>query len=268
MEMKKSQKRSPYNRPRLEDFIEETIPPIRHVDTEIFFRRVTEETLGFIQSQHGPLVLDIASGMGIDSNILSSRGFKVIALEPMAAMIDYSRKHHRKNGHYAMHLEGYAEEIPLRDESVDQVLCKGSIDHFIDPRTALAEMRRVLKPQGRFVMAAANYDSLTCHYSRLVDIIKKIKYGPPPPDAPRPHYEMPSDHVTRFNARLLRNMVGEFFEIQRETGIGILWGAPYFNAIWDRLSRPKAEKWLNLLYDTARHLPSLADMTVLDCVKA
>ena len=265
--MEKSQKRSPYNRLRLEDFIEDTIPPIRHVDTEIFFRRVTEETLDFIRPQYGALVLDVASGMGIDSNILCGRDFKVIALDPMGRMLDYSRKHHRKNGHYAMHMEGYAEELPLRDESVDQVLCKGSIDHFVDPRTALAEMRRVLKRGGRFVVAAANYDSLTCRYSRLVDALKKIKYGQPPLDAPRPHYEMPSDHVTRFNARLLRNMVGEFFEIRRETGIGVLWGAPYFNAIWDRLSRPKAEKWLNLLYNAARYLPSIADMTVLDCVK-
>jgi len=38
---------------------------------------------------------------------------------------------------------------------------------------------------------------------------------------------LPSDHVTRFNAKLLREMVHEQFIIRKEIGIGILWGTPY-----------------------------------------
>ena len=79
-----------YERPRLEDFLEDTIPPITHLDTEIFFQRVTDEVLGCIRPEYGRLVIDSASGMGMDPCILSSRGFKVIALEPMGRMVGYS----------------------------------------------------------------------------------------------------------------------------------------------------------------------------------
>ncbi len=262
-----TKKHGTYERPRLEDFLEDTIPPVGHIDTEIFFRRVTEETLGCIRPEYGPLVLDTASGMGIDSCILSSRGFEVVALEPMGKMVGYSLHHHGKEGQYSMHLRGYAEEMPLRDECLDQVLCKGSLDHFVDPRAALAEMRRVLKPGGRFVVAAANYDSLSCYFSRLNYAVLRLTRGPMLPGAPRPHHEIPTDHYTRFNAKVLRRMVREYFEVRREIGIGILWGTPCLNILWDRMSPRRVEKILNIIYDAARRLPFLADMIVLDCVK-
>lgn len=259
--------RGKYSRPRLEDFLADTIPPISRIDTEIFFSRVTDDTLNCLRPEYGPLVLDIASGMGIDSCHLAKRGFKVISLEPMRAMVDYARKHNRKNGQYTMYVNGYAEEIPLRDGCVDQALCKGSLDHFIDPRAALDETRRVLKRGGRFVVATANYDSLSMYSIKLWHKWRYFRDGPPPPDAPRPPYEIPSDHVTRFNAKVLRDMVGEYFRIERIFGIGLLWGAPFLDLIWNRFSREKADKAINRLYDIGVHIPALADMTILDCVK-
>jgi len=256
-----------YKRPRLEDFLEDTIPPIGHVDTEIFFQRVTDEVLGCIRPEYGPLVVDSAIGMGIDPCILSSRGFKVVALEPMGGMVGYSVHHHNEAGQYSMHVRGYAEEIPLRDECADQMLCKGSLDHFIDPRAALAEMKRVLKPGGRFIVAAANYDSLSCYLSKINYAIVRYIYGPPLPNAPRPPHEIPSDHYTRFNTRILKRMVEEFFVVERTTGIGILWGAPFMSTLWDRMPRPITEKVISVLYNAAHHVPSLADMALLDCTK-
>lgn len=45
-----------------------------------------------------------------------------------------------------------AEDIPRPDETFDVVLCVNALDHMIDPDKALAEMRRVLKRDGIFVL--------------------------------------------------------------------------------------------------------------------
>jgi len=256
-----------YNRPKLEDFIEDTIPPVRYFLTEYFFERVTQDTLGLLEEGAGRAVLDVASGMGIDSCILAGRGFCVLSMEPMARMVGFSRKYHAERGQCSHLFQGYAEEIPLRSDSVDQVLCKGSLDHFLDPRAALGEMRRVLKPGGRIVAAIANYDSLSCYLSRAVFRIQK-RGKPPHPDEPRPHHEMPSDHVTRFNAKLLRKMMGEYFAIKKELGVGMFWGAPYANLFFDRLSKPVSRAILKQIYIVARYFPAIADMSVLVGVKA
>jgi len=261
-----SEPKSVFDRPRLEEFLDDTIPPIGHIDTEVFFERVTEETLKLVRHEYGPVVVDVASGMGMDSCNLAGRGFKVVSMEPQEDMMGYVRFHHKQNDRESWYVRGYAEELPLRDGSVDQVLCKGSIDHFLDPRVALAEMKRILKPGGRFIVAAANYDSLSCYLSRIISWINRKRYGPPPPGAHRPHHEIPSDHITRFNNVNFREMVEEFFAVRRVVGIGILWGTPYSNVLWDNIDPKTARKILNRMYNLARHIPSFADMTVIDCV--
>jgi SAM-dependent methyltransferase len=41
-----------------------------------------------------------------------------------------------------------AEELPLVDEFADLVLCRNALDHMPDPAAALAELQRVLRPDG------------------------------------------------------------------------------------------------------------------------
>ena len=48
-------------------------------------------------------------------------------------------------------LEGDAENLPFESGSLDGVLLSGLVHHFPDPRRLAAEVRRVLKPGGRFV---------------------------------------------------------------------------------------------------------------------
>jgi SAM-dependent methyltransferase len=45
---------------------------------------------------------------------------------------------------------GYGEELPLKSESMDLVICCNVIDHSHDPGAILREVHRVLKPNGVF----------------------------------------------------------------------------------------------------------------------
>lgn len=92
--------------------------------------------------ERGAPVLDLAAGTGKLTAGLVAAGLDVIAVEPLAGMRE--RLAERVPG--AMALEGRAEAIPLADESVEAVTVADAF-HWFDPEPALAEIRRVLRPQ-------------------------------------------------------------------------------------------------------------------------
>jgi len=90
----------------------------------------------------GP-VLDLAAGTGKLTRALLSQGLDVIAVEPQASLreilaANVGPEHVR---------EGFAEAIPLPDQSVAAVTVADAI-HWFDHAAALAEIRRVLRPGG------------------------------------------------------------------------------------------------------------------------
>ncbi|MDQ1430085.1 MAG: hypothetical protein QOF40_687 [Actinomycetota bacterium] len=84
-------------------------------------------------------VLDLAAGTGKLTRLLVPTGARVVAVEPVASM--------RALLTCAEVLDGTAEAIPLGDASVDAVVV-GQAFHWFDPEPALAEIARVLRPEG------------------------------------------------------------------------------------------------------------------------
>ena len=97
-------------------------------------------------------VLDLAAGTGKLTEGLLELGLEVTAVEPDPEM----RAEFTRLFPDVPALDGTAEDIPLRDASVDAVLV-GQAYHWFDPALALPEIVRVLRPGG--VLAALwNHD--------------------------------------------------------------------------------------------------------------
>ncbi len=58
-------------------------------------------------------------------------------------------------------LEGEAAAIPLADESEDVIILWHVLEHLLDPRAGLRELRRVLTARGRLVISTPNPESIT-----------------------------------------------------------------------------------------------------------
>jgi SAM-dependent methyltransferase len=54
----------------------------------------------------------------------------------------------------------YAEELPFSDSSFDFVVAKDSLHHFRNPMLALNEIKRVLKPNGKFIVSEPYWSPL------------------------------------------------------------------------------------------------------------
>ncbi len=88
-------------------------------------------------------VLDVAAGTGKLTGSLLARGHRVVAVEPLAGMLDQL---HRLLP-AALAVAGTAEHLPVADGAVGAVTV-GQAFHWFDQAAALDEMVRVLRPGG------------------------------------------------------------------------------------------------------------------------
>lgn len=95
----------------------------------------------------GSRVLDLAAGTGKLTRQLVARGLDVVAVEPG----DEMRAVLQQGIPGVEALAGRAEEIPLGDASVDGIAV-GQAFHWFETEAALAEMHRVLRPGGGFML--------------------------------------------------------------------------------------------------------------------
>jgi demethylmenaquinone methyltransferase/2-methoxy-6-polyprenyl-1,4-benzoquinol methylase len=96
----------------------------------------------------GERILDVAAGTGTSSVALARSGATVIALDFSPGMVAEGRRKHKK----IEFIEGDAQRLPFPDNQFDAVSISFGLRNVADPKAALAEMFRVLKPGGRLVV--------------------------------------------------------------------------------------------------------------------
>ena len=64
-----------------------------------------------------------------------------------------------------------AHDLPFRDGSFDVVVCANTFHYFTHPTSVLGEVRRVLRPDGRFVVLDWCRDYWTC---RVMDAVLRV----------------------------------------------------------------------------------------------
>ena len=105
----------------------------------------------------GATVVDIGSGAGTDLLLAALHvgpNGRAIGVDMTEAMRDRARRGAAACGLAQVEVrEGEATALPIDAESVDVVISNGVLNLVPDKRTAVAEIRRVLKPGGRVQIA-------------------------------------------------------------------------------------------------------------------
>ena len=97
-------------------------------------------------------VLDIASGEGYGSEMLSRVASSVIGVDIDKASVEHAAgKYVRGNLSYR---QGSCTEIPIPDKSVDVVVSFETIEHIDDHDAMMSEIKRVLKPEGLLIISS------------------------------------------------------------------------------------------------------------------
>jgi len=105
----------------------------------------------------GEVVLDLGSGAGADVLISARRvapGGRVIGLDMTQEMLELARRNAAEAGvDNVEFVQGYLEDIPLPDNSVDVVISNCVLNLAADKTVVLAEAARILRPGGRLAFS-------------------------------------------------------------------------------------------------------------------
>jgi SAM-dependent methyltransferase len=117
------------------------------------YRPAIPEEVAHLLDVKGREVLEVASGTGQVTRVLEQLGAKVTAVEPDESM----RSVLRRRSPLVRLLDGFAQELPVADESFDAVVVSSAWHWFPQPAAQL-EMERVLRDNGSIYSLRSHLD--------------------------------------------------------------------------------------------------------------
>jgi ubiquinone/menaquinone biosynthesis C-methylase UbiE len=119
---------------------------------------VTATLVDYAGPLPGMSILDLASGTGEPAISLAARvgpGGSVTAVDQSAELLGIAEERARNKGLTNLTTQqADAHTLPFADRRFDLATCRFGVMFFADPRRALTELRRVLKPGARACFAA------------------------------------------------------------------------------------------------------------------
>lgn len=109
----------------------------------------------------GAAVLDVGCGNGLVArNLLHA---KVVGIDP--------------NPGYEFGIKGSADDLPFADNGFDMVTCFDVLEHIENDHQAIAEIHRVLKPQGTAYISVPLYPSLWSRHDEVLGHYRRYEQG-------------------------------------------------------------------------------------------
>jgi SAM-dependent methyltransferase len=108
----------------------------------------------------------VGSGTGVEVRRLATavgpRG-RAVGVEPHATLRAEAQRRAAGEGSAARFVDGEAEHLPFDDGSVDAVRSERVFQHLAEPEAAVAEIARVLRPDGRVVLLDTDWGTSVVH---------------------------------------------------------------------------------------------------------
>lgn len=158
-------------------------------------------------------VLDIGCGIGDFLAYSKTKGWKVSGLEPNKHARQIVKQQHK------IEVEDVSQISKLPDESFSLVTLFHVLEHVIDPLEMIREIHRILKPEGRLVIALPNNESWDAKF------YKEVWAGW---DVPR--------HLFHFNPRSISNLMSRF-PFQSELNKPMIWDAYYVSLLSEKYKK-------------------------------
>lgn len=138
-----------------------------------------EKQRPLVLAQARGVVLEIGSGSGLNFKYYPATASKVYALDPNPGMQKLARKNAQTARLPIELVTQNGEQLPYENETFDTVVSTWTLCSIEGIEKALGEIRRVLKPRGRFVFIehGLSPDARTCAWQRRLTPLQKKLAG-------------------------------------------------------------------------------------------
>jgi ubiquinone/menaquinone biosynthesis C-methylase UbiE len=128
-----------------------------------------DDLVALVGVQPGWRVLDVGTGTGVAATAAVTAGARVFGIDEAIGMLQVGRS---ANGSLPV-ATAEAIDLPFRDNAFDALVANFVIAHFAKYKTALFDMRRVMKPEGRMGLTtwADAQDDLQRTWLELVESV-------------------------------------------------------------------------------------------------
>jgi ubiquinone/menaquinone biosynthesis C-methylase UbiE len=119
--------------------------------------------------------LEIASGTGRFTKVLLDRGGIVTAMDISRSMLDELELKLKEHPNFKSlrRIVGDARSMELSTATFDLVVCYNALSHISEHKKLIAEIYRVLKPEGEFLLNIPNYLSVYLPFGLYVNLRKR-----------------------------------------------------------------------------------------------
>jgi SAM-dependent methyltransferase len=135
---------------------------LQRVSTMPLLREIANRSMELLALEPGERVLEIGCGNGVFLPLLASAVGEtgaVVGLDHAPPFVQQARDRTRDVPWVRVD-EGDAYALPYPNESFDATHCERVLMHLDEPTAALSEMRRVVRPGGRVVVAEPDWASI------------------------------------------------------------------------------------------------------------
>ncbi len=124
------------------------------------------------------VVVDIGCGTGLSTFIWSAISNEVIGIDPSTDMLNTAIRNSAGYGNVRF-ISGFSDNTGLEDSSADVITCSQSF-HWMNPKTTINEVSRILKDKGVFAAYDCDWPpvcnwEIEKEYNRLFEKVKELE---------------------------------------------------------------------------------------------
>jgi SAM-dependent methyltransferase len=149
----------------------QTWDPLAYGQNAAFVHTLASGVLEWLAAMPGERILDLGCGDGQLSRRIVANGATVVGADISPEMVEAARS----RGIVAM--EASAEQLPFSENAFDAVFSNAALHWVRDQDAMMAEVRRVLKPGGRFVAEMGGHGNVAAIRVGLMAVLARHGFG-------------------------------------------------------------------------------------------
>lgn len=173
-----------------------------------------------LNPRRGERILDLATGTGWTSRVVTRRGAKVIGVDIGADLVAAATEQAKAEGLNVGYRVADAEKLPFADGEFDAVISTCGVMFASRPEAAAAELARVCRKGGRIGLTTWLADS---NLFKMFMVMKP--FMPPPPTA------APPSPFEWGKTERIQELLGKSFDLKFEQGVSY-YREPNGEAAW------------------------------------